>query len=752
MKILKSWLKDYVDIKVSNQELADKLSLAGNSVESFEENLDKNVVIAEIKEVLPHPNADRLQIAKVFDGKNTLTIVCGAKNIAAGQKVPLAKVGAMLPGNFEIKRAKIRDIESEGMLCASDELGLGEDHSGIIILPNDSKVGEPLNSIIESDAVIDIEVTPNRGDTLSHLGIAREVSVITGAELKKIKLGKLNQSVNDKIKTIEITNKEKCFRYFGIEIRGVKIAPSPDWLKQRLEAVGLKSINNVVDVTNYVMMDLGQPLHAFDLKKLEGDKILIRNAEPNENIVTIDNEKRALNPADLVIADESKAVALAGIMGGINSEIDENTCDVFLEAAEFEPVTVRKTANRLGILSEAKYRFERGIDSGLVSSALYKAAIMIEELAGGELGKVISDDTPLIKIEFKFDHDQIASYLNLPLKSEHIDKILRGLGFVINEDVCFVPSWRHDVSIWYDLAEEVGRIYGYNNIPRDEVRKDSKPPKSRYYYKEYLKDQLVGLGLVEVMNYSFLSETDLIAAQINATDLLEVANPVQPENKYLRKSLVPGLLKAVAKNPTFDVVGIFEIANVFSKEGENTMLGIAVSGKNAKDIFEQTCSKIEQISTIKKEELAIIEHSREELNRFKIKKPVTYTFEVNLDSLIANSKLQENQLELTISDKKIHYRPISKFPPVTRDLAFVLDKNIAAEDVIETIYQLSDLINRVELFDEFVSDKFGQGNKNLAFHLYLSHADRTLTDQEANVVIKDIIESIEQKYKAKLRS
>lgn len=751
MKILKSWLKDYIDVKLTDSEIAEKLNISGTEVESVTSSLDSNVVVAEIKDIKKHPNADRLRIATVFDGKSDLTVVCGAPNIEIGQKVPLAKLGARL-GDIEIKKTEIRGVESEGMICAEDELGLGDDHSGIIVLPKEYKIGKPLNEYMESDTVFDLEITPNRGDCLSHIGIAREIAALTCESISKapISLDMNSTNIKDKI-SIKISDKKLCPQYMARSIEGVKVGVSPDWLKKRLESLGLKPINNIVDVTNFIMYDLGQPLHAFDADKIDSKEIIVRKNKPNEKIETLDGIERAIKDA-ILITDKDKAIAIAGVMGGKNSEISEQTTRVIIESAEFDRKNIRKTVKELGLVTEASYRFERGIDSGSVEYALNKAAKMMQELAGGRiLSGIVREEEKTQNKTLEIEYEKINNLTGLDLSVSEINRILNSLGFEIKNNICVVPFWRHDIEIWQDLAEEVARIYGYNKITPLALHEVKAPKKSTYYYKEKLKDALVEAGFVETINYPYLSEAGIKAANLKTKDLLEIANPIQPENKYLRNSLIPGLLKSIAKNPSFDPVLFFEIGKVFSGKNENNNLAIVSTGKNAKIeiemVIEDICSKFK----INKKYFSIKELSGDELQKFKIKKLVAYTTELNLDSLISSIKVSGDELELKLSQKRINYRTVSKFPAVTRDLAFIVDKKVESAEVEGVIGETSELIARVELFDEFASDKFGANKKNVAFHIYLQHPERTMVDKEADDIIQSVIKNIEGKFKASLR-
>lgn len=750
MKVLRSWLENYIEIPYSDEELADRLSLSGTSVEAIEKGIDSNVVVVEIRNITPHPKADRLQLATVFDGTEELTVVCGAPNIKVGQKVPLAKIGAKLPAGT-IEKATIRGVESCGMLCAPDELGLGQNHDGIFILPPDYLLGLPVSAQIGKDTVFDLEITPNRGDCLSHIGIAREVAALSNKTVKQkpIEIKSAPKNVSDAI-SVSIKNPELCPQYQARIIENVKIKESPDWLQKSLIAIGAKPINNIVDVTNYIMYDLGQPLHAFDYAKVDGRSIIVRRAKKGESIVTIDDTNHKLDNDILVIADAKKPIAIAGIMGGKNSEIDSRTCSIVLEAAEFDSKSIRKSAKKLNLSSEANYRFERGIDSGNVEYALNKAAALMAEVSGGNiLTGIARSGQKAQNLSTEVDTISINKLLGLNLPQDEILHTLRLLGFQIENTKCIAPYWRHDITCWQDLAEEVGRLNGYDKIAPIPVDKTKTPPQSEYYFSELVKDSLNEAGFTEVMNYSFLSLDDAKTAKLASSQLLEVANPIQPENKFLRNSLIPGLLKTIAKNSSFDPVLVFEIGHIYSKKAETRMLGLAAAGKDAKAVIDSAAALLGSKAAVGK--IDVVEQDPETLKRFKIRKPNAYTLEIQLDN-IASKYLRKNQVKLLLNKETVCYRPVSKFPSMTRDLAFILDIKTSAADIRVAILSVSALITQVELFDEFTSDKFGKDKKNLAFHLSLQHPDKTLTDLETEKVINNAVKVVEDKFKAKLRT
>lgn len=752
MRVLKSWLKEYIEFNWSDQELSDKLLFSGTLVDNFYSSLDDNIVVAEILKISKHPNADKLQIAEVFDGKDKFIVVCGAPNIKIGQYVPFAKIGAKVSDSL-IEKANIRGVESYGMLCSEFELGLGKNHDGILILDKSCKTGHPISQYLESDTVFDLEITPNRGDCLSHFGIAREIGALLNKSVKKtpLDLKMSNENSSDTIK-LDVIDKEDCPNYFARVVKNVTVAPSPLWLKSRLLMCGIKPVNNIVDITNYIMLDIGQPLHAFDLNKISDHKIIVRKSKKSESLTTIDHEVQKLTGNELLIADSKKPIAVAGLMGSADSEISNSTRDVVIEAAEFDRKIIRQSSKILSLVTEASYRFERGTDSSSIEYAINKAVKLIQEIAGGSiLSGIVKHQTIKPLNKFKFDFNKINNFLGTSLNQEQINQMLTSLGFKISNHICTVPSYRHDVSIWQDLAEEIIRIYGLEKIKPIPLKKSSPLKKSRYFYIEYIKDILANAGFSEIFSYPFMSKSDLKNSNIKSNNLLEIINPIQPENKYLRNSLIPGLLKAVSKNPTFDPVLLFEVGNTFNKQSEKTFLGVIASGKSSDKYIENAENLI--INTLKsKHNINLINISTANLKLYKIKKSTAYAFEFDLTDIDKNLKLKDLELKQKIVKSSGLYRPVSKFPSITRDLAFIVDSKTDSKQISDAIYQISDLINRVELFDEFSSDKFGKNKKNMAYHIYLQSATDTLTDIEANKLIKQIIKSIENKCNAKLRA
>jgi len=748
MKYLFSWLKEYYKTDESPEEVAAKITRLGTEVESVNGGqIDDKIIVAKILEVKPHPNADRLQIARITTGKEETEVVCGAPNIEVGQLVPYAQVGTKL-ADFEVKEAEIRGVKSPGMLLSERELGLGDNHEGIKILEN-AEVGEKVSSLLNSDPVLEAEVTPNRGDVLSHFGLSRDLAAWEKLiEKPALNLKESNEKTSDFV-SVEIKT-DKCQLYLARVIKGVKIGPSPDDLKAKLEAVGAKSINNVVDATNFVMLDLGHPLHAFDAGKIQDKKIIISEIEQETEVETLDGVARALLPEVMVICDAKRPVAIAGIMGLKNSEVDDETTDIILEAAVFEAKSIRKSAKELSLQTEASYRFERGVDAAGTEYAINKAAQMIQEVAGGVILEGVVQAGEVEKPhKVKVEYERINDLAGVEYQKEEVDKILTNLGFKIKDGLAEVPSWRHDIFAWEDLVEEVVRMSGLERVKPVAIAKSTKPEPTDYFKKEKIKDYLADSGLDEVVNYSFLSDEDTIAAKIDPKDLIEVANPVQEENRYLRNSLVPGLLKDIAKNPSFDDIEIFEIGNVFLKEKEQTNLAIVTSGKSARKVGEILKAFCEKFG-ISEADFKVYDIDREELKRFKIKKPNVSVAEVSLGEILP--KLKFENLDLRVDENEIRYREVSKFPPVKRDLSFIIDEKITLNEVKKEILSATKFAFLVEAFDEFKDKRFGEGKKNVAFHIWLQDLGKTMSDQTADAEISKIISSLKEKFSADLRS
>jgi len=752
MLISKNWLKKHTKINYSDSELADILNYTGTEVEEISKVSFDGIVVATVIKIKKHNNANKLLIVEVSTGKLSYNVVCGANNFKVGDKVPLAVVGSSISG-YKIRKSKIRGINSEGMLCSEKELGLGDDHTGIFILSENETEGKSLNDIFDNDTIFKLDVTPNRGDCLSHLGIAREIVAVSGEKLMKdpVSLTKSSKKSSDVI-TVKVKSSDDCPRYFARVVEGVTIGHSPAWLVNALSKMGLKSINNVVDITNYILYDLGQPLHAFDMDKINKSEIIVRRATGNESIVCLDGEKRDLTRDELVIADNKKPIAIAGIMGGENSQVSNETTNVVIEGAEFNRKIIRKSIKNLNINTEASYRFERGIDSKGIEHAINRAVKMIRQTAGGVIlsgvvGLSIEQENKWLDIAA----DKIRGYLDYDINDEQIKSILSRLGFNITEGKCSPPSFRHDIETWQDLSEEIGRINGYDNITPQTIKNSSNHKRSNYHLFENIKDRLVELGMTEVLNYSFLSKEDTKIFNIKSSSLLEVQNPLQPENKYLRNTLTSGLLKTISKNASFDPIEIFEIGQVFTKKSEKTYLAIALTNKSPNS-GESIINLFEDVYGFKRGDFKISELSGEELKPYKIKKSSVAVLEIDLEKALKNRRFDKNLLSYKIDKSHKIYRKISKYPSISRDIAVIIKKETKPEEVKKSIYSVSEQIVRADLFDEFTSDKFGNGMKNIAFHLSFQADDRTMSDKEGDKIFKSIVTKLENEHEAKLRA
>jgi phenylalanyl-tRNA synthetase beta chain len=811
-----NWLKDFVDIprSLTPQDLAAKLTFHTVEVEKVINQADKykQVVVGKILKVEKHPNADRLQLAQVSIGAKTLSIVCGAPNIAPDQLVPVAMVGAELPNGAVIQEAEVRGVRSEGMLCASDELGLGDDHSGIKILDKNAKVGAPLSKYLGLNQVIlevDNKSLSNRPDLWSHQGMAREIAAIYNEKFAPYAPNKkIISKVEGKDKLeVKIENFELCPRYMAIVIEGIKIESSPEWLQKRLVAIGARPINNLVDITNYVMFELGQPLHAFDRALV--DKIVVRPAKDGEAIETLDGEKRTLDKERLVIADSKHPIAIAGVMGGSVSEISDETKAVIIEAANFNFASVRKTSQKFALRTESSMRFEKGLDRDLAEAGILRAVELIKKLC--PQAKVASEliDQKAVKPEVKhleLNYAWLTHLLGINIKPVRISQILASLGFVVKparhaslgdaggeKDKSLsvtVPSWRatRDIEIAEDLAEEVARIYGYNNIPSSLPLVRMKPPEMIQEGQLVRKIKTLlsgGAAMVEVYNYSFVGEEQLKKLLIDAKTHLALANPIASNQTLLRQSLAPNLLENIKTNqPRYPEIAMFEIGNVFfSSEGEELKdnssggrlpyqekrLGLVLADDGKSDVFRRLKGAVEYLldnfglSVLwRGSEIAPAwaegQTSAEIIVGGKMLGTVNILSQKigkasGLKKQVALCEISLPQLSIAINRVVARqFEEFEKYPPLTRDLAFVADTKVLYSDLKKEIAGISELVRRVELFDVFEGGKLGAKNKSLAFHIIYQAPDRTLTSTEVDELEKKIARRLEEKFGAKIRN
>jgi len=823
MRISLNWLSEYVDLPTPEEPpqggpdaergfaasadlLARRLTAVGLEVEAVERtgaNL-AGVVAARIVASEKHPNAEKLSVTRVDAGSGEpLRIVCGARNYEVGDVVPLATVGTVLPGGTRIERATLRGVESSGMLCSARELGLSAEASGLLILDRTTAPGTPIaKALALEDALLDVNVTPNRPDALSHVGIAREVAAALGTtvRLPAPRLAEGGGPAADAVK-VRIEAPDRCARYAARVVEGVKIGPSPSWLARRLEACGVRSISNVVDATNFVLLELGHPLHAFDLDKVAGREIVVRTARPGEKLVTLDGKERALSPEDLLIADRDRGSALAGVMGGGDSEISAGTTRVLLESAWFQPSTVRRTSRRHGLKTEASYRFERGADPGMVIPALDRCAALIAELAGGTVRSGVVDAHPrkIAPIEVRLRWHRPAEILGMDVAKEDARRILGGLGFqerkADGEGATFqVPSWRADVSLEEDLVEEIVRTKGYDAIPetlpRTAVDTPAEPPEAEAIAR--IRTALEAAGFAEAVNFSFVAARELepferqVATGDGTGRALGVAlkNPISADLHLMRTSLVPSLLKNLAHNRRQRVedVRLYEIASIYHPNpdprdrpsaesvevagvlaGRRSPPGWATSG-DAADFYDAKAAVAAVLEALgvdarwdargdtwlhPRMSATILARDGEDVigDVGEVHPRVAAAFDQPRGVLAFRLSLDALMRRMRLVPR---YRPIPRLPAVLRDLAVVVDDAVTAASV-EALVREEPLVDAVSLFDVYKGAPLPPGKKNLALAISYRAADRTLTDAEADAAHAHIVGRLAEKLGAELR-
>lgn len=806
MKISHSWLKEYIDVRLKPAQLAERLSMLGLEVAGYEDlaaQYDK-FVVGEVLEASKHPNADRLTLCKVNVGAETLEIVCGAPNVASGQKVVVALVGATIPRNqhdpegkpFVLERASIRGVRSNGMICSAYELNVGDDAAGILVLDGEVKTGTPYAKHMGwSDVVYDMEVTANRGDWLSHIGVAREVQILTGtkATLPAIRI-KESRTPSKKPATIKIVDREKCLRYSLRVLRNVKVGPSPEWMQKRLQAVGVRPISNIVDVTNYVLMETGQPLHAFDYDTLAGHTIVVKCGKEGEKFTTLDGKERTLRSDTLMICDAEKPVAVAGVMGGANTEISAGTTNVLLESANFAPGNIRRTAKHLGLSTDASQRFERGVDVELTLYAVNRAAQLLQELAGAEVlgGEIDLYPVKRKPVSISLRVSRTNAVLGTSLTKKEIVKYLRSLNLVPvsagKDAIKFrLPSFRYDIAEEIDLIEEVARVYGYDNIEtKTRTMVDFSKPMKTWTTEDELRRYFIGAGFHEILTYSLQDQS---RAGIGGEVPVEVLNPVSAEATALRTSLLPGALAVVQHNRSHGQpdLRLFELGNVFQlKKGgsledlsgyqEEDRILVLATGNFLPPQFGTEHRKVDLLDIRGEVEAflgkfcldkyrfisydsasALIESALAvEINGSyagflgKVSKSIAQRFDIDDEVFVCELKLHVLE-KGWVAEKKL--TPLPRFPSVRRDLAFVVDRNTEQESVARTIREAGGtLLAGLVLFDVFTGDQVGAGKKSLAYSLELQPLDRTLTEREIDAEIVRIVNRVESTCHAKLRA
>jgi phenylalanyl-tRNA synthetase beta chain len=763
MKLSLLWLKEFLPLAHSVAEIVEALTFAGIEVEDVQQrgaDFDK-VIVAQIESFEPHPNADRLSVCRVNDGSSLLRqVVCGAKNFRAGDKVPLALPGALLPGGVKIRASKLRGVESEGMLCSSRELNLAEDAAGLLILPGDAPVGAPLSTIFPPDTVLQVEVTPNRPDLLSHYGVARELAALL--ELPPAKLPEIS-AISDRIREdfsiVRLDAPKICPFYAARLVRGIRVEPSPGWLRQKLEAAGLRSINNVVDVTNYVLLELGQPLHAFDLAKIRGG-IVVRTANFGERLLALDEKEYELDPDDLVIADHQRMLAIAGVMGGEQSGVTATTTDLLLEAAYFDPGSVRRTSRRLGLISDSGFRFERGVDPGAVLLASARAIDLLLDVAGGKADEnvVVGGSIPHWSrvVEMRPERCNMLLGMEVPNSAALLARLgLKSAG----ENRWAVPSYRQDLVREADLIEEVCRMAGIQKIPSRLFSSATESSAADRAHDDlmHLRGKLADLGLFEARSLTLVDERALGYMLETPPGALTLRNPLTEDQRILRPSLVPGLVRAAERNFNRGAssVAIFEMGRVFKvgTQEESISLSILVSGERQSKSWNQEADLFDffDLKGILKTALSrdlifvreqptvfapllcgIIDGEGQPVGKIGQLRPgLAKEIGARDPVLVAEITLKPGE-----TLKRFSYKALDRFPAVTRDVALLSNRELKYQAVLDAFASANEpLLVDVRLFDLFV-DPSGQkvplNKKSIACSLTYRASDRTLTQEEAN--------------------
>ena len=798
MLISLNWLKEYVDLGELNvKEIENALTMIGQEVEKIEikgENLDK-VVTAKIVEKEKHADSDHLTVCKVDIGKEIIQVVCGAPNHKLGDKVVLAQIGAKLAPDFVIKKGKIRGVESSGMLCSSKELGIGTDASGIIILPEDAPIGVPMKEYLEiDDVVFELEITPNRPDCLSHIGIARELAAYYNKKVMypNVKINKeYAEKTSDNI-TINIEDENLSKRYVSRILKDVTVKESPKWLKDKIEAVGLKSINNIVDVSNFILMEMNQPNHIFDLDKIEGKEIFVKTAGNEEIFVTLDEQERKLTKEDIVITDSKKTIALGGVMGGLNSEITSETKNILIEVAHFNPQNIRKTSRRLNLSSDASYRFERGIERENIINVINRLSNLIQEVAGGEILEdvvdIFLDSVQRNTSELSFE--RLNRFVGKDIPKEEVIKILSNLEIEIidNGDTLKLtpPLYREDLELEQDYYEEIIRMYGFNNIenklPKVEINEKTVVDTTKLIDKIKLISS--SAGLKEVINYSFIPKDavdKMKFTRVNKENLINVLKPITEDFVTLRPTLLYSLLKNAKDNLNRNISNIrfFEVSRTFEKEEElakeEVKLGIILAGENNKTVWnskpvpydfydlkgvvEKIFLKLKFKNYLLKRSTNTEFHPGRSVDVFVGKEFIGSFGEIHPDVLenfdLGKKTVLVGEFNIDLIEKYIgkisSYQGIVKYPSVPRDLALVMNEEVLVGDVLKTIEKIDKKIEKVELFDIYRGLGVMPGKKSVAISIVLRDKSKTLEEKEINDVIGKILDKVKKEYLAELR-
>jgi len=791
------WLREWVDPQMDTQQLIDQLTMAGLEVDACNSvaSVFSGVVVGLVENVERHPDADKLSLCRVNDGKETHQVVCGAPNVRAGLKAPFALIGAQLHFNDEdkpvkIKKTKLRGIESNGMLCSAAELGMGDSADGLLELAQDAPVGSDIRSYLHlDDCSIELDLTPNRGDCLGLIGLAREVGVISRQAPDYPELPKVETASSD-VFPVVITATKECPVYLGRVLRNIDPgATTPFWMQEKLRRCGLRSIDPVVDVTNFVLLELGQPMHAFDLTKLEGH-IEVRLAKEHESLTLLDDREVKLSADTLVIADKDKAVAMAGIMGGLDSAVTDDTQDVFLECAFFAPMAIVGKARSYGMHTDASHRYERGVDYQLQHKAMERATQLLLEIVGGQAGPVVEATGVLPKpVQVELNFRTVERMLGIKIEDQEIAAILIGLGFELAEETASgltvnVPSYRFDVSMEADLIEELARIYGYNNIPKAGglVSQEFKTSSESQIGLSRYRHQLVALGYQEVVTYSFIDEK-LSRTLFPTQDTVSLQNPISADMSVMRTSILPGLLTTLKynENRQQDRLRLFETGMVFLKDKESgqiiqsVQIAGLVSGTRFPDNFNNNNEisdfydvkgDVESLLALSREDAAFsftpanqegfhngqcarVERRGEHLGYIGALHP-SIQRELGITARVFMFELAVKQLQSTAVPR---ITELSRFPEVNRDLAIVVDSSVPAANILDLVRQnTGEYLTGLRLFDVYQGDAIEKNKKSIALGLTWQHPSRTLSDEEINITISSCVKALEDRFNANLRN
>jgi phenylalanyl-tRNA synthetase beta chain len=772
MKFSINWLREFVDLPKHPEEIADLLTRAGVETENIERrgaNIDK-VIVSQITASSRHPNADRLTVCEVDDGSGAKRqIVCGATNYKAGDKVPLALPGAKLPNGTEIRKSKLRGVESEGMLCSAIELGLGEDAAGLLILSPEAKVGTPISDLFPSDTILDVEITPNRGDLLSHFGLAREIAALTG---KKLKSTPRDAKIAVRKTGVTISSTRECPFFSARKIDNVKVGPSPQWLRAKIESAGIRSINNIVDISNFVMLELGQPTHAFDADKLRGP-INVRLARDGEKFLALDGKTYSLGPDNCVVADQERAVGIGGVMGGEETGVTNSTKNILLEAAYFLPASIRRTARELNLPSDASYRFERGVDPEMVLRASHRATELIGEIADGTPAKEIqvAGKLPANPADVSLSYEKCGQVVGIAIKPKAVDEILSGFGLrkmsTAKAAKWKIPSYRRDLQRDVDLIEEVVRAYGAEKIPGTDRSRftPSSAADHAHDLESRMRGRLVARGFFEARTSKLIPR----GASVFSEGALELRNPLSEDHVALRPSLISGLLGVLERNINAgaESVAIFEIGRAFIPPSgkEERHLAILLWGKSESALhWRSQHNRNFDLFDLKGALDAIVPNLSFRSGKFPDFAPGVEVWSGNrrigFGGQLSAAKsgatgvfISELDADLLFADE-VHrkFRELEKFPAVTRDIAMIVQDEIPHERILLAIEEPREpLLESVELFDLFSGGEIGKARKSLAYRLTYRDRSRTLTTEEVNAAHAKIRERLRSDLGAELR-